>query len=122
MKYADLTPTQQREIVEIIDVFRVDEMVYLNKMEMGQAISARVNATGQDGEAFVHHVYSVSVNENPLAAMNPPLWLLCSFLSTLCRTVLRKHGYNATNTEPDEFLELAQDLVDMAEQKAESRG
>jgi len=111
MKLSSLNTEAKKSIQEIINIFEVDELIYLDKVEMGNQITARVDALGQNGREYVHYVYTQSTKTNPLATMNPPVWLLCSFLSNLIKSSLKKHGY-AHIDDKWEYIELAQDVVD----------
>lgn len=117
MRYNDLKPEEKKAIDEVMRVFKIQELVHHDKIRMGEAIKTYVDACGQNGSAFVHLAYEKATEENPLARINPPLWLLCSFLATLCRTALRKFGYNNIQ-DPWEFIELAQDAIQVADSRA----
>ena len=121
MKLSDLNDEQREAVLEFIRVFSIDEIVHYNKLAMGEAIKLRTNAIGQNGEEFVNHVYNVSIHNNPIAEAKPEFWLLCSFISTMCKTVLKKHGIPNPNDGNYDFLELAVDLVSEAEKFAERK-
>ena len=121
MKLTELNPSQRKAVLEVIEVFNIDEIVYYNKLAMGEAIKIRTNAIGQDGNEFVDYVYNVSVKENPVAALKPELWLLCSFISTMCKIALKSHGIPNPNDEQYDFLELSLDLFNEAVAIADSK-
>jgi|TARA_B100000315_G_C14359492_1_gene487780 hypothetical protein len=114
MKFSSLDVEAKEAINELLNVFNVNQLVHLNKIEMGNKISEYVDAIGQNGQEYVHFVYTQSIQTNPIAAINPPLWLLCSFLSNLMKTALKKHGY-AHVDDKWEYIELAQDVVEQLE-------
>lgn len=113
MKYKDLSLDARNSIDELIEVFGIKKLLYLDKIQMGENIAKLIDMTGQDGKGFVNFVYEYSVKENPAAILYPPeLWLLTSFLSTLCKSCLRNHGYGSIS-DPYQFHELARDIVEL---------
>ena len=109
MKYTSLNEDAQKTVQEIVLMFQVEELVKLDKDQLGDRITELVDTLGQDGRQFVERVYTVSVQNNPLAETNPKRWLLCSFLTTMFSSWLKKHGYE--NYEKEEFLALASEIV-----------
>ena len=113
MKFILLNQSARDSIDEVVKLFRISELVDLDKAEMGNRISELVDLTGQDGQQFVHHVYTSSVETNPIAEMHPEQWLLCSFLATTFKGVLRKSGYDEIDSfDRDELIELSLDIIE----------
>jgi len=109
MKYNSLRPEEKEAVDNVMRIFKIGQLIHLDKVQIGEAVARYVDAAGQDGKAFVHHVYEESTN--PLTKTNPPLWLLCSFLTTTLRAALRKFG---RIEDQSEFFELAQDAIEIA--------
>ena len=113
MKFSSLNQFAQESINEIVQAFKIHELIDLDKAEMGNRVSELVDLIGQDGQQFVHHIYTERIKTNPLAENYPEHWLLCSFLATTFKGILRKNGYDEIDSvNREELLELAVDIME----------
>lgn len=116
MKYDDLSFEAKMVIMQIYIGVDLPSLVNLNKDEMGKAIAQLVNLIGQNGDEYVHFVYNTSVKILPEAILDPPLWLLTSFVMNSVRSNIRKFGYSDENEEG--WRELAADIIELARHKS----
>jgi len=112
MKFDELSSNEKMEISKIIEVFKLPELVLLDKIDAGKRVADILNHMGQDGNFFVHHMYDVLPQEDSIAELNPRRYMICRFIGMLAKLALEQYGRDKNDV--DGFFELSMDVYEMA--------
>jgi hypothetical protein len=112
MKYDELSSNEKKEILKIIEVFKLPELTLLDKVDAGERVADILNHMGQDGDLFVNHIYDVVSKEDPIAEINPRRYMICRFIGMLAKLSLKQYGRDKNDV--DGFFELSMDVYELA--------